>query len=183
VYPPRRWPWVVGVIIAVLVAGAAVWYFVIRDGGENLAEPGTVQGPSGAAFTVDRPAGWESASQEELDGLPGSPLAVLRQTDGTGIVIINTQPQTRASLPALAKELQTKLSQKINDFELVKSRIINLPAGQAISITYARTGKGTANTLVVAPAGGHVYTLNAVVPAGEEAAARDVAAIIDSFNA
>jgi len=65
----------------------------------------------------------------------------------------------------------------------VKSRIINLPSGQAISITYARTGKGTANSLVVAPAGGHVYTLNAVVPAGEKSAARDVAAIIDSFNA
>jgi hypothetical protein len=175
---------VVGAVIALLIAATAIWYFVIRDGGgENPAEAGTVQGPSGAAFTLDRPAGWESASQEELDALPGSPLAVLRQTDGTGIVIINTQPQTRASLPALANELESELSQKINDFELVKSRIINLPAGQAISITYARTGKGTANTLVVAPAGGHVYTLNAVVPAGEKSAARDVAAIIGSFNA
>jgi hypothetical protein len=110
-------------------------------------------------------------------------LAVIRQIDGTGIVIINTQPQTSASLPQLAEELESKLRQKIDDFKLVRSRIITVPAGQAISITYARTGKGTANTLVVAPAGGHVYTINAVVPAGEEDAARDVAAIIDSFNA
>jgi hypothetical protein len=178
VYPHRRWPWVVGALVVLVIAAGAIWYFVIRD-----SDSDTVRGPSGAAFTVTRPPGWESASQEDLDALPGSPLAVLQQTEGTGIVIINTQPQTRASLPQLSKELQSQLKQKIGDFRLVKSRIINVPAGQAISITYARTGKGTANTLVVVPAGGHVYTLNAVVPAGEESAARDVAAIIDSFNA
>ena len=177
-YPPRRWPWVVGAIVALVIAAAAAWYFAIRD-----SDSDTVRGPAGAEFTVTRPSGWDSVSSDELATLPGSPLAVLRQTDGTGIVIINSQPQTRATLPQLSDELQSKLKQKISDFKMVKSRIINIPAGQAISITYARTGKGTANTLVVVPAGGHVYTLNAVVPAGEEAAARDVAAIIDSFNA
>jgi hypothetical protein len=178
VYPARRWPWVVGALVVLVLAAGAIWYFVIRD-----TDSDTVRGPSGAAFSVTRPPGWESASQDDLEALPGSPLAVLQQTDGTGIVIINTQPQTRASLPALSRELQSQLEQTISDFKLVKSRIINIPAGQAISITHARTGKGTANTLVVVPAGGHLYTLNAVVPAGEESAARDVAAIIDSFNA
>jgi hypothetical protein len=179
VYPPRRWPWVVGALVAILVAGAAVWYFAIRDSG-----PGnTVHGPPGAAFTVTRPSGWESPSSDVLQSLPGSPLGVLQQKDGTGIVIINSQPPTAASLPKLSKQLQSKLKQKIPDYHFVKADTINVAAGQALSITYTRSRKGTANTLVVVPAGGHVYTLNAVVPAGQKETARQVNDIINSFNA
>lgn len=178
VYPVRRWPWVVGAVVVLVIAAAAIWYFAIRDSDSN-----TVRGPSGAAFSVTKPTGWESLSSDELQSLPGTPLAVMRETDGTGIVIVNSQPQTTASLPQLSKQLQSNLKTKIPDFRLLNSKLINLPAGQAIAITYVRTDKGTANTLVVVPAGGHVYTLNAVIPAGQKRAARQVDAIINSFNA
>jgi hypothetical protein len=169
---------VVGAAALLLIIAAAVWYFVIRDDSSS-----TVHGPSGAPFTVTAPTGWVSLSEAELQQLPGTPLAVLRQLNGTGIVIINSQPQTAASLPKLSKELQAKLKDKISDFQLVKADTINIPAGQALSITYTRATKGTANTLIVIPAGGHVYTMNAVVPAGEEDTARQVTQIINSFNA
>jgi hypothetical protein len=53
---PRRWPWVVGALVVLAIAAAAVWYFVIRDTGSS----GTIHGPSDAPFTVAQPHGWES---------------------------------------------------------------------------------------------------------------------------
>jgi hypothetical protein len=179
VYPPRRWPWVVAAIAAVVIVAFLVWFFAIRDTGST----DTVHGPSGAPFTVTLPPGWKSLSSDELARLPGSPLAVMQQTDGAGVVVINTQPPTNAGLDALSKELQTKLRKTIPDYKLIGANTINIPAGQAASISYARAKEGTADTLVVVPAGGRIYTLNAVVPGGEKAGAREAAAIIKSFDA
>jgi predicted Zn-dependent protease len=179
VYPPRRWPWLVAALVVIAIAAAGVWYFVIRDSGTS----NTVHGPSGAPFTVTLPTGWKSLSADELSQLPGSPLAVMQQTEGSGVVIINTQPPSDASLTALSKEIQARLAKTLGDFKLIGASTINIPAGQAASISYARTKENTADTLVVVPADGRIYTLNAVVPGGQEAAAEDAASIITSFNA
>lgn len=179
VYPPRRWPWVVGGITALAAAGFLIWFFAIRDTGPD----NTVQGPSGAPFTLTLQPGWKSLSQEELSQLPGSPVAVMQQTDGAGVVIINTQPPTNGSLPALSKEIQKQLKQNIPDYKPIGTSTLNLPAGQAVQISYARTKAGTADTLVVVSAGGRIYTLNSVVPGGDKQAVEQAIAIITSFNA
>jgi hypothetical protein len=107
----------------------------------------------------------------------------MQQTEGSGVVIINTQPPTRADLGALSKTVLAKLKKTIPDFKLIGTNTINLPAGQAASISYARPKQNTADTLVVAPAGGRIYTRNAIVPGGQDAAAKQAADIIRSFNA
>jgi hypothetical protein len=179
VYAPRRWPWVVGGIVALAVAGFCVWFFAIRD----TAPSNEIHGPSGAPFTLTLPPGWKSLSQDELSQLPGSPVAVMQQTDGAGVVIINTQPSTSGSLDALGKKIEQKLKQKTPDYKPIGTSTLNLPAGQAFQISYARTKAGTANTLVIVPAGGRIYTLNSVIPGGDEQAVREAVDIISSFNA
>lgn len=188
--PPRRWPWIVAGVAAIAIAAFLVWFFAFRDTGpetvpgpSSVSGPADVRGPSDTPFTLTLPSGWKALSQDELSQLPGAPLAVMQQTDGPGVVIINTQSPTNATLAALAKQVQTKLQKTIPDFTLINSKTINLPAGQAASISYARPKAGTANTLVVVPAGGRIYTLNAVVPGGEDKAAQQAAQIINSFNA
>jgi hypothetical protein len=170
---------VLAVLVALAAAGVAVWYFAIREDNGSA----TVRGSGAAPFTVTRPPGWESLSQQELSALPGSPLAVLRESDGNGIVVINVEPPSKSSLPQLSKQLQAKLSQKIPDFKLVKAHTVQVRAGPALSISYARTQKGTANTLLVVPAAGHLYTLNAVVAAGQQGAAQEAGSILSSFDA
>jgi hypothetical protein len=179
VYPPRRWPWIVGAIVAVAVAGFLVWFFVIRDTGPD----NEVHGPSGTPFTVTLPSGWKSLSQDELSQLPGSPVAVMQQTDGSGVVIINTQPPTSGSLEALSKQIEKKLKTSIPDYKPIGTSTLNLPSGQATQISYARTKAGTADTLVIAPAGGRIYTLNSVIPGGDEGSVKEAIQIIQSFNA
>lgn len=179
VYPPRRWPWVVGAIAALAVAGFLVWFFAFRDTGSD----NTVHGPSGAPFTLTLPAGWKSLPQDQLSELPGSPVAVMQQTDGAGVVIVNTQPPTNGSLQALSKEIESKLKQNIPDYKPIGTGTLNLPAGQAVQISYARTKAGTADTLVIVPAGGRIYTLNSVIPGGDKQSVKEAVDIIQSFNA
>jgi hypothetical protein len=179
-YPPlrpRRWPWMVA-LVAVLLAAAAGAFLLLRD--DDGTE--TVRGPEGDPFTVEIPAGWESAPPEELTDTRGSPVAVLRQVDGSGLVTISPEPSIEVSLPELSQELEAELSERFPDFELASSRTVTIEAGSALSISYARTEDGTSHTLVAVPAGEGSYAINAVVPAGEDEAAAEVGGIIASFD-
>jgi hypothetical protein len=190
VYPPRRWPWVVGGLVALAVAGFCVWFFVMRDtgpetisGSSDVTGPADVRGPGGTPFSLTLPSGWKGLSADALSQLPGSPVAVIQQTDGSGVVIINTQPPTSGSLEALSKQIETKLKTSIPDYKPIGTSTLNLPSGQATQISYARTKAGTADTLVIAPAGGRIYTLNSVIPGGDEESVKEAIQIIQSFNA
>jgi hypothetical protein len=191
VYPPRRWPWVVAAIVAVAVAGFLVWFFAFRDtggtetasGSSEVTGPADVRGPDETPFTLSLPSGWKALSQEGLSQLPGSPVAVMQQTEGAGVLIINTQPPSNAPVAAVGKKVEAKLRQSVPDFRLVGAGPFNLEAGQAFQISYARTKAGTANTLVVVPAGGRIYTLNSVVPGGDQDAVKQAIDMIKSFNA
>jgi hypothetical protein len=190
IYPPRRWPWVVAAIVALAVVGFLVWFFAFRDGGtqtvsgsSEVTGPADVRGPDATPFSLTLPSGWRAESQEELSRQPGSPVAVMAQTDGAGVLIINTQPPSNAAVAAVGKTVEQKLRRTIPDFKLVGAGPINIEAGQAFQISYARTKSGTANTLVVVPAGGRIYTLNSVVPGGDQDAVKQAIDMIKSFNA
>jgi hypothetical protein len=178
IYPPRRWPWVVGALVGVAVIAAAVWYIAIRSHNET----NVVHGPADAPFTVTVPAGWRSLSPQELTTQPGSPVAVLQREDGNGVVTIHIEPGTNASNSQLAKRLEAELKRSIPDFKLVNSGTVKVQAGSALSISYARTKQGTANTLLVIPSSGRLYTLNAAVPAGQTVAAQGAGQILSSFD-
>src|SRR6266516_4026553 len=89
--PRRRLPWVLALLGGVAVAAIVV--FLLSRGGD---ESTTAHGPAAAPFTVTLPSGWESLSQQQLVALPGHPLAVLRQTDGNGIVVIHVESRNKA---------------------------------------------------------------------------------------
>jgi len=177
-YPlSRRWPWIAAAVVAILVAAGAMWYFLIRDDG-----PPTVEGPPEAPFTVTLPAGWQTMPADELAAQPGTPLAVLTAPGGNGVVTINVQPGTNADYSKLSKDLEKRLAERIPDFKLVASHPVEVQAGRALSISYARTKQGTANTLLLVPGSGRLYTLNAAVPAGQTVSAQGAAQILSSFD-
>jgi cobalamin biosynthesis protein CbiG len=59
---------------------------------------------------------------------------------------------------------------------------VQLEAGRAFSYTYARTRTGTANSAVLVPAGDRSYAIDTVVAAGANDAARELGAIVRSFD-
>ena len=81
-----------------------------------------------------------------------------------------------------AAELDRRLGKAIPDFRKVAARVVRVEAGRALLYSYVRTKKATAHTLLVVPGQEVTYTVNAVVPAGAEDAARDVGQILNSFD-
>jgi hypothetical protein len=162
--------------IALVVVGAVVLF-----GGDD-DEESTVKGPPGHEFTLLRPEGWTEVGAEERDLIPGKPLAVLRREQGEGLVTVNAPARREQDVDAIAAELDRQLAKAIPDFRKVAARVVRVEAGRALLYSYVRTTKGTAHTLLVVPGPEVTYTVNAVVPAGAEDAARDVGRILNSFD-
>jgi hypothetical protein len=171
------------VVLVVAAVAIAVGAFLLIDalGGDGESAE-SVKGVSGDELTLEVPDGWNRLSGEELESLPGDPLAVFRREDGEGLVVLNAQGRPAGRFTLVARQLDRRLAKEISDFRKVRSRTVRVKAGTALLYSYARRRRGTAHTLVVVPAGDHSYTINAAVPAGSQDAARQVGRIISSFD-
>jgi hypothetical protein len=169
-----------GLILVLLVAAAGV--FAVPHFRGQEAGPSTVSGPQGAPFTLKRPAGWNVADAAKLGSMPGKPLAVLNRTDGKGLIVVNRRPKAPSSLRGFSQQLDSQLAKRVPDFKRISARTVRVRAGEAFLYTYVRKSKGTVNSVVVVPGKTHTYVLNAVVPTGARAAARQVGAMLASFD-
>jgi hypothetical protein len=177
---PRRRRYLIPIVaVAVLVAA----FFVVKAlTGDDEGKPRQVTGSSALPFTLKYPAGWSALGKEELATLPGKPLAVIRQKDGKGFVVLRAEGRAPANFDTFAGQLSTELSKRIPDYQKQSSRIIQTKAGKAFYFSYIRTRKGTVHTVVIVPKGARSYALNTVSQGGERGIARDVAQIILSFD-
>jgi hypothetical protein len=168
-------------IIAAVVIGVITLTGGDDDGDTGSGTTTTVTGPD-EAFTLQVPAGWTAVSADELQAVPGKPLAVLRRDDQKGLVVVNVQPGKVKNFDAQVRTLDRRLGKAIPDFQKVGARVVDVKAGKALLYSYARRERGTAHTLLVVPAGDRSYSVNGAVPAGENDAAREMGSILLSFD-
>jgi hypothetical protein len=176
----RRTALWVGAAAAVI---AALVFAIAALLGDDGNEEATVKGPPGYEFTLMRPDGWTEVSDDERELLPGEPLAVLRRGEGEGLVTVNAPAKSERDLDAVAKQLDRRLQKAIPDFRKVAARVVRVKAGPALLYSYARSRRATAHTLLGVPTSERSYTVDGVVPAGADDAAREVGAILFSFDA
>ena len=105
-------------------------------------------------------------SSEELDKLPGSPLAVVRRKDGKGFVVLRQRGARPKSFNAFSGDLSKALDKRVPDFQKRSSKVIEISAGKAFFFSYIRKTKGTVHTVVVVPDGKRSYVLNTVSRGG-----------------
>jgi hypothetical protein len=168
-------------VIAAVVIGVITLTGGDDDGDTGSGTTTTVTGPD-EAFTLQVPAGWTTVSADELQAVPGKPLAVLRRDDQKGLVVVNVQPGKVKDFDAQVRTLDRRLGKAIPDFQKVGARVVDVKAGKALLYSYARRERGTAHTLLVVPAGDRSYSVNGAVPAGENEAAREMGSILLSFD-
>jgi hypothetical protein len=173
---PRGWgAFLVLIIAAALATGAVVSARTLLAGQEL-----TLSGPE--PFRVKHPETWHSFTAEELQALPGSPLAVLRRDDRKGMIVVRREKPFAAKLSAFARDLRRELSKRLPDFRPVSARLVRVEAGNSFFYSYVRERRGTVHTIVVVPAGSRSYVLNSVSHPGADDAAREIGEIITSFS-
>lgn len=172
----------VRVAVAAAVIAALVFGLSSLLGGDDGEEEATVKGPPGQDFTLVRPDGWSEVSDAERAELPGNPLLVMRRGEGQGLLVVNAPSGSERDLDRVSRSLDKRLQKAIPDFRKASARVVDVKAGPALLYSYARVRRATAHTILVVPTDDRTYTLNAVVPAGADDAAREVGRILFSFE-
>jgi len=170
------------VVAALALLALAAFVVVNSIDGDGKGSQGQLKGGSKDAFTLTYPASWRPLSQEEIDRLPSSPLAVVRRKDGKGLVVLRREKRAPRNFSAFSADLTRALDRRVSDFQKRSSRTIKVRAGSAFFYSYIRKTKGTVHTVALVPAGARSYVLNTVSPGGAEDVARQIARIILSFN-
>jgi hypothetical protein len=176
----RLWPILAGVAVLVVVAFVVLKLLSGGDDAKNTTP--VLKGSPQAPFRIQYPNTWKPLNDAQLATLPGDPAAVLRRTDGRGTFVVTVRPPVESPLDKLPRGLKARLSSQFPDFHEIGAKIVSLHGTRALIYTFARTKTGTAQSLVVVPAGNHSFTLNAVVPARSPDSAREVGAMIASFD-
>jgi hypothetical protein len=171
-------------IVAVLAAiGAVVLAIVLIGGGDdNGGKSGDITGSKGAPFTISYPSSWRPVSKKELAKLPGKPEAVLRRKDGTGFLVIRSDPGRAQSFGKLQSNLSTELRKRVPDFKERSSKVVKIKAGKGLFTTYVRSKTGTVHSVLVVPAGKRTFTLNSVSRGGKDKTAREIGKMLLSFD-
>jgi hypothetical protein len=133
-------------------------------------------------FSVVVPDGWRALSQAELRDVPGVPAAVLRRTDGSGLVVVRERPALARNRRSLTRDLTAQIARRFTGAEPVTSRTVRLAGGPVYVYTFARPTAGRVQSIAVAPRAGRTYTLDAVAGAGARDVAAQVGAILRSFD-
>jgi hypothetical protein len=168
------------VVVGLLVA--AVMFF---KGGNDKNTAGTVTGPNKAnAFKISYPNSWQPQSTAKAAAAPGHPLAIIRQKDGKGYVIIRREKgNPPANLAKLGTTLGAQLQRRIPDLKLRSSKTVKIRSGTALFTSYIRKKTGTVQSVVVVPAGNRTFTINTISRGGANDVAREIGKMIVSFDA
>ena len=164
---------------ALLIAAAAV--AVLAPHRDANRAPAHYR-PADKAFSVVVPGGWRALRPAELRAVPSKPAAVLRRTDGRGVVIVRERPALARSSRPLTAELTAALRRRFRGMRPVSARTVRLQGGPAYVYTFARPTAGRVQSVAVAPRGARTFTLDAVARADAPDAAAQVGAILRSFH-
>ena len=165
-----------------LVLGVAL-FFVLKDDGDSGDKAGTVTGSKEDAFRMSYPKNWKPLAQDDLESLPGRPLAVIRRNDGKGFVVVRREAgRPPAKLDKLSSDLGRELKKRVPDFQERSTKQVKIKGGTAVFTTYIRKKTGTVHSIVIVPAGERTFTLNTVSRGGANDVAREIGRMILSFD-
>jgi hypothetical protein len=178
--PPRR-ALIAAAAVASVAAGGVV-ALALRPGADNRASAPARYTAADKAFSVVVPDGWRALRPTELRAVPGTPAAMLRRADGSGVVVVRERPALAGNRRSLTRDLTAQLARRFRGLRPVTARTVALPGGPAYVYTFARPTAGRVQSIAVAPRAGRTYTLDAVSGAGARDVAAQVGAIVRSFD-
>lgn len=172
------------VVAALVVAACGAIAAAVALGGRGRDGNAPVRHTAAdRTFSVVVPDGWRALSRPELRRLPGgAPAAVLRRTDGSGVVVVRERRALAGNRRSLTRDLTAQIARRFTGAKPVTSRTVRLAGGPVYVYTFVRPAAGRVQSIAVAPRPGRTYTLDAVAGAGARDAAAQVGAIVRSFD-
>jgi hypothetical protein len=166
---------------AAIVIAAIVAVVALRPHGDDATKPARFQSAD-KRFSLALPTGWRALRGAELAKVTSAPAAVLRRTDGTGLIVVHERPALKGSSRSLTRELSAQVKRRFRGVQPVSARTVALPGGPAYVYTFARPAAARVQSIAVAPRAGRTYTLDAVAGSGARDVAAQVGAILRSFD-
>jgi hypothetical protein len=166
---------------AAIVIAAIVAVVALRPHGDDATKPARFQSAD-KRFSLALPTGWRALRGAELAKVTSAPAAVLRRTDGTGLIVVHERPALKGSSRSLTRELSAQVKRRFRGVQPVSARTVALPGGPAYVYTFARPAAARVQSFAVAPRAGRTYTLDAVAGSGARDVAAQVGAILRSFD-
>jgi hypothetical protein len=159
--------------IAILAVVGAVH---IAGGSHDTSAPRTF---AANGFSIGVPSGWNALSGSDLSRVQGA-SAVIRRSDGRGVVMVRRTGALTGDLRDVARGLTKQLAARLPGFTPISARLGSVRAGGAFVYTFVSAGK--AQTLAVTRIGDTTYRIDSIVPADAPDAARQAGAIVASFG-
>jgi hypothetical protein len=164
---------------AVVLAAIAAVVALRPHGGDGATTTARFQSAD-KRFSLVVPSGWHALRGAELAKTPTAPVAVLRRTDGTGVVVVHERPALASS--SLTRDLTAQVKRRFAGVHPVSARTVALPGGPAYVYTFARPAAGRVQSIAVAPRAGRTFTIDGVAGSGARDVAAQVGAILRSFD-
>jgi hypothetical protein len=127
------------------------------------------------AYTIAVPRGWKRIAE-------GSAATILRRDDDRGVVVIRRRAAVTGSLQTVARQLEKSLRRRIRDFQPAGARIATVRGSDRLVYTFVRSEANQVQSIVVAPAGDHAYTLDLVADGDAPDVARELGRLVTSFT-
>lgn len=127
------------------------------------------------SFTITSPSGWKTVAH-------GDAATVLARSDHKATVVIRPRAAVRGSYERLRRGLTKRLKSRFADFEPVSEQVTPLGTGEGFVYAFARSNANRVQSVVVVPAGDRAYTLDVVAAGDEPTVAREVGAMVRSFQ-
>ena len=170
--------WALLLLAATGVAALAWWALSLRGHSGDRTLTGPPSDPFHLRYTHD----WQKLSPGQLRALSNVPLAMLRQNNGKGVIVIRRDKRAVSLDKRFASELDRQLRARLPDYRLISARIVSTRAGGAFYFAYVRLRRGTLHTVLIVPAGDHSYVLDTVSNPGAGDVSKEIGKIIGSFS-
>ncbi len=159
---------------AALGGALALAVVLALTGGSDGTAPTTFTAADGG-YSIAAPRGWERVAD-------GPAATVLRRADERGVLVIRRRAAVAGDLEEIAAGLERTLRRRLPDFRPAGSRVATVRGQQRLVYTFVRPRADKVQSIVVAPAGDHAYTLDLVADGDAPDVARELGRMVTSFT-
>jgi hypothetical protein len=137
---------------------------------------GAGTGADAGSYHLKLPAHWQQRSST-----PAGVVAVYVRSDHTALLTIKSEPRRIGVSPRFAHGIDVQLRRRLKGYRPLSHQIVVTKAGPAFLFTYTQTVGGELTSILLVPARGRSYVLDAVSDPASKAATRDIGRIFHSF--